>query len=180
LDTAALTDKILHPSSTSPHAALASLTLLAATFASASSFSDPSALKSLSADLDDYMPILSVALSSSAIDAGLTVAWQIITSLGINVALDPASLLLEVRKVVYMFSQVVADLAPQLLMPLAAMSPDTLSRLLVIKLIAAVIHASKSGETQLILFKQVSPATGESGACFALTTMADVGTDQPL
>lgn len=76
--------------------------------------------------------------------------------------------------------ETVADLAPQLLMPLAAMSPDALSRLLVIKLIAAVIQASKSGETQLILFKQVSPTTGESGACMALTFMADIGTDQPL
>lgn len=91
-----------HPSSTTPHASLAALILLSSSLPQTqtqfqttgpSSVEPPNISPHL---LSDSIPVLTAALSSSAVDAALTWLWYLIQSDQVYVTHDQATLLLEV------------------------------------------------------------------------------------
>ena len=129
---AELVNLLTNPAPASPFSSLGALTLLAS---SSLQEEGKAALSGLT--MDKCMPILSAALSSSAIDAGLTLAWYIVNA-GEKVEYENATWLLE------------------LLVPLAASPPNPTSRLLILKLIGAIVRSVNNAEDAVLLFKQVS------------------------
>jgi hypothetical protein len=78
-----LIDRLIRPTHTSPHSSLAALTLLA------SRSTPPHVI------LSDCMPVLTAALSSTAIDSGLACLWHIVHNRA-DVEYENATMLLEV------------------------------------------------------------------------------------
>ena len=95
-----MVDTLSRPNSTSPYSSLAALTLLAASFPAKSPTSYKPVTKS-SSGFEECMPALSAALSSSAIDAGLTYLWSLLHcdsgADDTSVPYENATMLLEVR-----------------------------------------------------------------------------------
>jgi hypothetical protein len=85
-----MNDRLIHPSSTNPHSALAALILTAAQLPL-----EHSKQYSPTPTLSDCMPVLSAALSSVAIDAGCAYLWALVHA-GAAVSSDEATLLIEV------------------------------------------------------------------------------------
>ena len=85
-----MNDRLIHPSSTNPHSALAALILTAAQLPL-----EHSEQYSPTPTLSDCMPVLSAALSSVAIDAGCAYLWALVHA-GAAVSSDEATLLIEV------------------------------------------------------------------------------------
>ena len=103
-------------------------------------------------DLADCIPILTAALSSSAIDAGLAYTWALLhQDLTVSVPYDNATMLIEVRRA----SDPLSPTHTQLLVPLAARPPSPTSRTLLFKLIATLIASTPSAEDQIMLYKQL-------------------------
>jgi hypothetical protein len=91
-----LEDTLTHPSSTSLHSSLASLTMLAGSVPLSNSHSS----SQTHVNLEDCMPVLTAALSSSAIDAALTYTWSLVDHSQTTVIdLDTATMLIEVSRV---------------------------------------------------------------------------------
>lgn len=89
-------DRLIHPSSTNPHSAIAALILMSAQGHFEDTFS-------ITPTLGDCMPVLSAALSSVAIDPGCTLLWSLVHG-GCAVSSDEATLLIEVSCRVFWMS----------------------------------------------------------------------------
>lgn len=88
-----IVDTLIHPSSHSPHASLAALTLLTA---SLPEMTQSAVAQPHSPLIEDCMPVLTAALSHSAIDVGLAYLWSLLQNGG-QVPYENATMLLEVR-----------------------------------------------------------------------------------
>ena len=100
LDTETLVQTLIRPTSITPHASLASLLLLAAGVSGPSDNDYASLARTDVMNLlQDSMPVLSAALSGSAVDAGAVWTWQLLDSVN-DSKMDhgAASMLLEVSR----------------------------------------------------------------------------------
>ncbi|WRT69580.1 uncharacterized protein IL334_006569 [Kwoniella shivajii] len=139
-----LLQNIVNPSHLTAYAALASLNLLSSRLVTESPTSlIPTAVSSTL--IDDSMPILFAALSGSSIDAGLTYTWTLVHYALQNeqktgekiMEYDNASMLIE------------------LLVPLTAQHPSSLTRLALFKLIGGIVSIQQSVTNKIDLFKQL-------------------------
>ncbi|ORX37852.1 hypothetical protein BD324DRAFT_650395 [Kockovaella imperatae] len=141
ITTSDLVHRLTHPSSISPYSSLASLALLVASLPSIAIGRESGQSHPISPVLlEDCMPVLSAALSSDALDAGIAWTWYLVAAGDSKVTHDVVTMLLE------------------LLVPPAATLPAPMTRTAIIKLMSALISEVENPRDQVLLYRQLVEA----------------------